>query len=112
MDGIGKALALSVFKVSMQHLIASDVVVPQIWCNAFEVLIIIDLHGALVFIVLYDIAQLCKEILEIPFAPEVIDYVHFHSCGNLRKVMKLIHSVEEMGIKQHLSQVNQTDLPK
>lgn len=28
-----------------------------------------------------DIAQLCKEILEVPFSPEVIDYIHFHICG-------------------------------
>jgi replication-associated recombination protein RarA len=59
-----------------------------------------------------DIAQLCKEILEVPFSPEVIDYIHFHSCGNLRKAMKLIHSVEEMGFQKQLSQVNQTDLPR
>jgi len=44
----------------MQHLIASDVVVPQIWCNAFEVLIIIDLHGALVFIVLYELYHIVR----------------------------------------------------
>jgi Cdc6-like AAA superfamily ATPase len=57
-----------------------------------------------------DIAQLCHEILEIKFSPDVIDYIHFHSCGNLRKAMKLIHSVEEIGIIRKLETVTQTDL--
>lgn len=44
-----------------------------------------------------DIAQLCCEIMEIKFQPDIVDYVHFHSCGNVRKAMKLIRSVEEIG---------------
>jgi len=57
-----------------------------------------------------DIAQLCNEILEIKFNQDVIDYIHFHSCGNLRKAMKLIHSVEEIGIFRKLDTVTQSDL--
>lgn len=52
MDGIGKALALSVFEVFMQHLIASNVIVPQLRGDALKVLIIIDLHCAIVLIIL------------------------------------------------------------
>ena len=57
-----------------------------------------------------DIAQLCSEILEIKISPDVTDYIHFHSCGNLRKAMKLIHSVEEIGILRKLDIVTQLDL--
>jgi replication-associated recombination protein RarA len=57
-----------------------------------------------------DITQLCHEILEIKFSQDVIDYIHFHSCSNLRKAMKLIHSVEEIGIIKNLNTVTQADL--
>ena len=46
----------------MQHLIASDVVVPQLWRNALKVLVIIDLHCALVFIVLYELYHIVRAI--------------------------------------------------
>ena len=52
MDGIGKALALAVFQVFMKHLIAANVIVPQLRCDALNVLIRIDLHGAIVLIIL------------------------------------------------------------
>lgn len=57
-----------------------------------------------------DIAQLCSEILEIKFHPDIVDYVHFHSCGNVRKAMKLIRSVEEIGRYKNLEVVSQADL--
>jgi len=57
-----------------------------------------------------DIAQLCSEVLEIKFHPDIVDYVHFHSCGNVRKAMKLIHSVEEIGRYKNLEVVSQADL--
>lgn len=50
MDGIGKALALSVFEVFMQHLIAANVIVPQLRGDAFKVLFRVDLHDTLVLI--------------------------------------------------------------
>ena len=53
-----------------------------------------------------DIAQLCSEVLEIKFQPDI----HFHYCGNVRKAMKLIRSVEEIGIYKNLEQVTQADL--
>jgi len=57
-----------------------------------------------------DIAQLCSEILEIKFHPDIVDYVHFHSCGNVRKAMKLIRSVEEIGRYKNLEVISQADL--
>ena len=57
-----------------------------------------------------DVGQLCRDILEVPFAPDVVDYVHFNSCGNLRKAMKLIHTVEEIGKHRKLAKVSQADL--
>jgi len=57
-----------------------------------------------------DIAQLCIEVLEIKFHPDIVDYVHFHSCGNVRKAMKLIRSVEEIGRYKNLEIVSQADL--
>ncbi len=57
-----------------------------------------------------DIGQICKDILEVPFAPDVIDYIHFHSTGNLRKAMKLIHYVEQIGRLRNLSRVSEADL--
>jgi replication-associated recombination protein RarA len=42
-----------------------------------------------------DISLLCKEIMEVAYAPEVVEYVHFHACGNLRKAMKIIHTIEQ-----------------
>jgi replication-associated recombination protein RarA len=42
-----------------------------------------------------DIALLCKEVLEVNFAPDIVEYVHFHACGNLRKAMKIIHTIEQ-----------------
>ena len=57
-----------------------------------------------------DIAQLCSEVLEIKFQPDIVEYVHFHSCGNVRKAMKLIHSVEEIGRYKNLEVVSQADL--
>lgn len=35
----------------MQHLIAANVVVPQLGADAFKVLIIVDPHGAIVLII-------------------------------------------------------------
>ncbi|GAB1468135.1 hypothetical protein MASR2M64_08410 [Candidatus Cloacimonadota bacterium] len=55
-------------------------------------------------------AQLCSEVLEIKFHPDIVDYVHFHSCGNVRKAMKLIRSVEEIGRYNNLEVVSQADL--
>ncbi len=52
MDGIGKALALSVFEVFMLHLIATNVIVPQLRGDALKVLIRVDLHVSLVLIIL------------------------------------------------------------
>ncbi len=57
-----------------------------------------------------DIAQLCIEVLEIKFHPDIVDYVHFHSCGNVRKAMNLIRSVEEIGRYKNLEIVSQADL--
>jgi len=57
-----------------------------------------------------DIAHLCSEILEIKYQPDIVDYVHFHSCGNVRKAMKLIRSVEEIGRYNNLEVVSQADL--
>jgi len=52
MDGIGKALAIAIFQVFMQHLIAADVIVPELRCYALKVLIIVDLHGTAILIIL------------------------------------------------------------
>ena len=52
MDGIGKALAFAVFEVFMQHLIAANIIVPQLRRDALKVLIRVDLHDTLVLIVL------------------------------------------------------------
>lgn len=57
-----------------------------------------------------DIAQLCSEILEIKFHPNIVEYVRFHSCGNVRKAMKLIRSVEGIGIYKNLEMITQADL--
>jgi replication-associated recombination protein RarA len=57
-----------------------------------------------------DIAELCSEVLEIKFHSDIVDYVHFHSCGNVRKAMKLIRSVEEIGRYKNLELVTQADL--
>ena len=51
MDGIGKALAFAVFEVFMQHLIAANIIVPQLRRDAHKVFIRVDLYGALVFII-------------------------------------------------------------
>ena len=48
--------------------------------------------------------------MEIKFHPDIVEYVHFHSCGNVRKAMKLIRSVEEIGRYKNLEMITQADL--
>jgi replication-associated recombination protein RarA len=42
-----------------------------------------------------DITHLIKEISEMDADQNLIDYVDFHACGNLRKAMKILYSIEQ-----------------
>jgi replication-associated recombination protein RarA len=42
-----------------------------------------------------DITNLIKEISEMNADQNLIDYVDFHACGNLRKAMKILYSIEQ-----------------
>jgi len=52
MKGIDKGFAFAVFEVFMQHLIAANVVVPELRCDALKVFVWVDSHSALVLIIL------------------------------------------------------------
>jgi Cdc6-like AAA superfamily ATPase len=43
-----------------------------------------------------DISLLCKEVLEVKLSPDIVEYIDFHACGNLRKAMKIIHTIEQI----------------
>jgi replication-associated recombination protein RarA len=57
-----------------------------------------------------DIAQLCKEVLEVKTQPDIVDYVHFHACGSMRKAMKLLHTIEQTAKAKNLPKIGATDL--
>jgi replication-associated recombination protein RarA len=57
-----------------------------------------------------DIAQLCKEVLEVKTQPDIVDYVHFHACGSMRKAMKLLHTIEQTAKAKKLLKISATDL--
>lgn len=57
-----------------------------------------------------DIELLCREVLEVSYRPDVVDYVHFHACGSMRKAMKLLHTIEQTAKAKGLPEIGATDL--
>jgi len=52
-----------------------------------------------------DLAILTQEILDVKVNPDVVEHIHFHSCGNLRKAMKMIFGMEQSAIQLNLSEL-------
>lgn len=57
-----------------------------------------------------DIGALCKEILDIKCHNDLIDYIHFHTCGNMRKTMKMLHTIEQVAVAKNLTKISVNDL--
>jgi len=57
-----------------------------------------------------DIALLCKEVLEVKTHTDIVDYVHFHACGSMRKAMKLLHTIEQTARAKNLVRIGAADL--
>lgn len=57
-----------------------------------------------------DIALLCKEVLEVKTQADIVDYVHFHACGSMRKAMKLFHTIEQTAKAKNLVRIGAADL--
>jgi replication-associated recombination protein RarA len=57
-----------------------------------------------------DIGLLCKEVMEIKCAPEIVEYVHFHACGNLRKTIKILHGLEASAREKGLTRITLNDV--
>jgi len=59
-----------------------------------------------------DIIQLMNSVLDVQVESDLVTYVHFHSTGNLRLVMKLMRMIEDRALKQGLTKVTRQDIEK
>jgi Holliday junction resolvasome RuvABC ATP-dependent DNA helicase subunit len=59
-----------------------------------------------------DVIQLMNSVLGVQVESDLVTYVHFHSTGNLRLVMKLMRMIEDRALKQGLTKVSRLDIEK
>lgn len=57
-----------------------------------------------------DVKQMAEQMLEVEVNDQLVNYIHFNCCGNLRKAMKVMHILEQNALHNPNFNLNELQL--